>query len=130
MKLVIQFFSEKDGTRSEPFSGSPAELLDLFEQMELSLQKEADTFIDRVSKLDPDDPEQVYEGSYDNFAASMYSARDAAFAQLESFLDSHVLVILHQYSDDADDMRVSRIPILKREKFIHFLTQKCKENAQ
>ena len=124
MKFVIQFFNEKDGTRSEPFSGSPAELLRIMNHLEDVLRVETDRHDEQVAKLDPDDPEQVYEGSYDNFAAAVYSARDAAYDNFLSFLDSYVFVVLEQHSDDPDDMRISRAPLLKRERFIDVLNQK------
>jgi len=124
MKLVVQFFNEKNGTRSEAFTGSPTELLDILDKLEETLRGETDRKDDLVSMLDPDDPEQVYEGSHDNFAAAAYSARDAAYDNFLSFLESFVIVILEQHSDDAGDMRVSRIPILKRESFIDVLKKK------
>ncbi|MEM2002008.1 MAG: hypothetical protein QXT77_05120 [Candidatus Methanomethylicaceae archaeon] len=116
MKLVIQFFDEKKGTRSEPISGTPGEILSSFDHLETSLREQVEEHSKMTDRLSTG-PVQEF-----NQAVQLY---DQACDSLDRFLDSFVIVILEQHSDDPDDMRVSRIPILKRENFVTVLKEKA-----
>lgn len=100
MKLVVQFFNEKDGTRSEALAGTPTEILNAMSQIEEAF----------AADLDNAEAPEIIESTE---------------LSLARYLDSFVIVILEQHSDDADDMRVSRIPILKRENFVNVLKEKA-----
>ena len=116
MKLVVQFFNEKDGTRSDALSGTPSDLLDAISQIEESLVAEEQRCSKVISEFDTQSLEPM---------APMLDEYQIAKDALDRFVDSFVIVILEQHSDDPEDMRVSRIPILKREHFINVLKEKA-----
>lgn len=122
MKLVVQFFNEKKGTRSDPISGTPSEILEYFDRLETLLNQSIE---EHRSFLDCQVEDFTGDKSPEEICAERKIYYDGACESLERFIDSFVIVILEQHSDDADDMRVSRIPILKRENFIKVLKEKA-----
>lgn len=120
MKLVIQFFNEKDGTRSDSLSGSPGQLIQAFDEIESRFLHERDIARDRLDQPIVPVGERPEEEIREALELIAKQADDA----LDSFVDSFVIVILEQVTDDPDDMRVSQIPILKRENFIKVLKEK------
>ncbi|MEM2002788.1 MAG: hypothetical protein QXT77_09105 [Candidatus Methanomethylicaceae archaeon] len=120
MKLVVQFFNEEKGTRSDPISGTPEEILSYFDRIETELSNSVDHHIKFLQSDIADTPER----SSSEIREEVQAYLKAAEYSLDRFLDSFVIVILEQHGDDADDMRVSRIPILKRENFIEVLKKK------
>ncbi|MEM2002565.1 MAG: hypothetical protein QXT77_07980 [Candidatus Methanomethylicaceae archaeon] len=122
MKLVVQFFNEKEGTRSDPVSGSSSEILEYFDRIENMLRASVD---EHRSFLDCQVEDFTGEKSADEIRAEHKIYLDNALYSLDRFLDSFVIVILEQHSDDPEDMKVSRMPILKRENFIKVLEEKA-----
>lgn len=121
MKLVVQFFNEKKGTRSDPISGTPGEILEYFDSIETMLSNSVDHHIKFLQSDIADTPQRSAQEIREEVQLYLANAEES----LDRFVDSFVIVILEQHSDDPEDMRVSRIPILKRENFIKVLKEKA-----
>lgn len=120
MKFVVQFFNPNHGTRSPAFTGDKSYIISVIERLEDSLNQE----IVRLRDMLKNPILPVGEVSPEDVRSELELKLKHAEESLDRFVDSYVIVILEQDSDDPEDMKVSQIPILKRENFVQVLKEK------